>query len=234
MTVNRDDIWYAAKQTKILHAPEKKIETFGETKVHYYVVTDLLDTVGQARIRDGIIEAKRPRLITPDYLARKLTDNFGSEAEEYAEWLVNSGQALRFLEYGLYLHKEEYQEEIVSGDSRSVGENIVRQKEGDAEGPCVVMVGVDDLWEVSLMRFASQLIESSVPGNMQDLSGRGLLEPSGGSGIPAGVRVEIENDFFAARGKPERIKRLGRKLQDFGVFDEYEDRLYGLLKELEK
>ncbi len=232
MDISPDDIWYAAKQTRIVHSPEQKLETFGETKVHYYLVSELLDTVGQVRIRDGVFEARRPRLITPDYLARQLTENFGREARQYAQWLVDSGEAVRLLEYGLSFYKDQHRERVITGNPETVSDNIVRDQEAWPERMFAVIIGVDDLWEVSLLRFASRLIQDSVPRHLRELSRRGLLDASGESAIPAGVRVEIENEFQAARGKPERIKSLGRKLQDFGVFAEYEDRLYALLREL--
>ncbi len=232
MTIRHDDIWYAARHTRIIHRPDKKVETFGETSVHYFLVSELLDSVGQVRVREGLIEARRPRLITPGYLIRRLTENFGREAERYGEWLVASGEAVRLLEYGLSFNKRECSEQIVAGDPATVAGNILKEKNAAADDAYGLIIGVDDLWEVSLLRFASQLIQESLPRNLQELAGRGLLDASGQSEIPAGIRVEIENDFHAARGNRKKIKQLGRKLQEFGVFREYEDRLYRMLRDL--
>jgi len=233
MDIDRDEIQYAARQTKIVHKPVKQIETFGETVVYYYVLSELMDEVGRIRIREGRIEVRRPRLITPGYLARRLTENFGEKAEKYAELLVDSGEATRFLEYGLTFYKQQHKESVVSGDINTISEEIVRQREKNEGVSCGVVIGVDDMWEVSLLRFVSRLIQLSLPRNIHEMADRRLLDASGSDGVPAGVRVEIENGFQAARGDRRRIRQLGKKIQDFGLFEEYEDRLYALLRELD-
>jgi hypothetical protein len=52
-----DDLWYAAKTTRVVYSPPKLLETFGETVVRYYVLSELLDEVGAVRIRQGHVMA---------------------------------------------------------------------------------------------------------------------------------------------------------------------------------
>ncbi len=228
----QDDIWYAANATKIVHAPEKKLETFGETRIHYHVLSELLDEVDRVRIREGLVMANRPRVITPQLYAHRLVENFGDEARQYADHLIQNNEALRILEYGLKFQKQEYSEEIVNGRIDEVADNVVSRLKPDSPDPCAVIIGVDDLWEVSLLRFASQLINESAPKNIHDLSGRGLLDGSGG--VPNAVRIELENDFHSAAGDGEKVRKLGGKLKQYGLFNDYEDRFYQLVRGLRK
>ena len=224
---DKDNIAYAAEQTEILYASEQKLETFGETVVHYYVLSHLLDEVGQVRIREGQIRAGRPQVITPRYFLHQLLENFGEDAQEYADRLVHSAEGIRILKYGLRFVKQEYSEETSSGDIHEIGDSIARRVQETPGELSAVIIGVDDLWEVSLLKFASGLVEDSAADNFSDLSDRGLLQSSS-HGIPNAVRIEIESDFRRAEGDRTRIDELGRKLREYGLFAEYEDRFYRL------
>ena len=228
---DRDDIWYAARQTRVVLAPKKWIETFGETCIRYSVLSALLDTVDDVRIRQGRILAERPRVITPRYFVNQALENFGEEARQYAEWFLSSNEGLRILEYGLRFRKEEHGEQVVHGDIDEIAAQVSKDAEKNTSEVCGVLIGVDDLWEVSLFKFTSDVVRGSVPHNYQDLAGQGLLEAASG-GVPNAVRVEIECDFRDAAGKGDRVKLLGQKLRRYGLFQEYEDRFYGLLKKL--
>ena len=72
-----DDLWYAAKCTKVVYAPPKVLETFGETSVHYVMLAEVLDEVGKIRIRQGNVTAQRPRVIMPHYFVNQSLLNFG-------------------------------------------------------------------------------------------------------------------------------------------------------------
>ena len=45
------DFHYAVRNTDIILAPKRHIETFGNTIVNYAHVAELMDSVGQVRIR---------------------------------------------------------------------------------------------------------------------------------------------------------------------------------------
>jgi len=228
---NRDDIWYAAENTQVLFASDKTLETFGQTVLRYYVLTELLDTINQVRVREGLIHAERPQVITPHYFANELVENFGDEARQYADRLIHSAEGMRILQYGLRFRKQERSEETVAGDIREVGERIVNDvKERESE-LCGVIVGVDDLWEVSLLKFASDVVRGSVSNNVRELHGSGLLSASG-NGVPNAVRIEIESDFRKAAGNAGRVNALGDKLRRYGLFEDYEDRFYALFRAL--
>ena len=49
-------------------------------------------------------------------------------------------------------------------------------------------------------------------------------------GIPKGVRQQVEAAFLAASKNPSLIGGLAKRLQDYGLFEEYEDRFFSLVK----
>ena len=81
------DIQYALENTKVIHSPDRRIESFGTTSFDFYLVTELMDKVDEIRVRAGRIQADRPKLLTPDNLAKLLLDGFGEKAERYIEQL---------------------------------------------------------------------------------------------------------------------------------------------------
>ena len=226
----KDKLWYAAQATRVVFEPRRLLDTFGETTVHYYVLTEILDEPDKVRIRRGRVMAARPRVITPRYMVQNALDNFGEEAQRYVENVLNTTDGVRIIEYGLQFRKEEYSEETVGGGIDDVADQICRDVQDRLDRLYGVIVGVDDLWEVSLLHFISTLVKRSLPQNARELAKRGLLDAAPGSNVPNAVRIEIESDFRAAEGSRSRLEELGRKLHDYGLFEEYQDRFFTLYR----
>jgi hypothetical protein len=206
------------------------LETFGETTVDYFVLSEVLDEVEKVRIRKGRVMAERPRVITPRYLVNNALENFGDEARQYVEQVLSTTEGVRIIEYGLRFRKEEYSEEVVGGVIDDVADQVSREAQDRVGDVCGVIIGVDDLWEVSLLHFISSLVKRSLPRNAKEMAGRGLLDAASGGNIPNAVRIEIESDFRQAAGSRSRLEELGRKLREYGLFEEYEDRFFELYR----
>ena len=63
---SQDDIHYALETTRVLHEPDRRIETFGETRFEFQLISELMDRAGEVRIRTGEVEAQRPRILRPE------------------------------------------------------------------------------------------------------------------------------------------------------------------------
>ena len=61
-----DDIQYALETTRVLREPDRRIDTFGDTRFEFQLISELMDQVGQVRIRTGEVEAMRPRILRPE------------------------------------------------------------------------------------------------------------------------------------------------------------------------
>ena len=91
-----------------------------------------------------------------------------------------------------------------------------------------VLVGVDSPWDVCLLKLFRQIMQDSGGENVRELSQRRLFEQT--EGIPNYVRQEVDQAFLAASRDPSLIKPLGAKLQKLGVFAQYQDRFFSLMR----
>ena len=226
---SHEELWYAAKSTRIVYMPPKLLETFGETSVNYLVFSEDMDFPDKIRLRRGLVSAARPRIITPQYFLKQAVSNFGEDAKKYFSEVLNAKDTARFMEYGLVFQKQEYSEEVVSGQLQEIADQAARDAQDNLSELRGVIIAVDDTWEVSLLHFITQLVKRSVPHNAREMAGRGLLELGGG--VPVGLRNELDEDFKAC-DTLGKAHNLAAKMRDYGVFEEFEDRFYELYKRL--
>lgn len=181
-----------------------------------------MDAVDKIRIREGRIQAHRPQIITPTNEA--LLEGFGDEADKYVDWLREHVRDLRILQYGFVIRKEEIRDETVTDKLEAVVERVsesVRKKEDPLSA---VVIGVDSPWEVSLLKMMVEVSSNSYLSNVHEMERHRMFAPDGG------IRLELETEFQLASRQPARINDLGKKLQKNGLFAEYEDRFFALVK----
>ena len=153
------DFWYAVNNTELVSAPTNRLETFGDTMVNYYMVSELMDSIDKVRVREGQLKAFKPEIITPGAVQQMDLDDFGPEARMYAEWLKENGGDLRILQYGFKIQKQELKEYVVSDQLDNVLEQVKAQVEAKDDPLSAVLVGVDDPWEVSLLKLMVELVQ---------------------------------------------------------------------------
>jgi hypothetical protein len=173
--ISDDSFQYAIENTKVVFAPDRRIATFGSTHFRFHLVTELMDQVGVVRVRDGRIEADRPQIISPGQYSKLLLEGFGEQARRFANWLENRPEKLAFLKYGFQFRKMDVVESIVHSP---LDEVVARIRDGISkadESLTAVIMGVDDAWEVCLLKFTVDLIQQSAGENMTDFRRRGLL-----------------------------------------------------------
>ncbi len=173
-----DDFQYALENTRTLLAPRRQIETFGSTHFRFHLLTESMDRVDEVRIRDGTIHAERPQLLTPEHHARLMLENFGEKAAEFTEWLRGSGRPqATVLKYGFQFRRSEITESVVHDSFETVSERLRAEVAAsqETEPLTAVLQGIDDAWEVCLLKFTMDLVQGSSTGNVGDLRRRGLL-----------------------------------------------------------
>ena len=62
---SRDDIRYAAEMTRVVYEPDRRIDTFGDTRFNFLLLSELMDEVNVVRVRSGWVEAEKPKIIRP-------------------------------------------------------------------------------------------------------------------------------------------------------------------------
>jgi len=173
--MNKENFDYAIENTRVILAPEQKIATFGSTSFRFYLISELMDRVNEVRVRDGRIHADRPQILTPDNFARLLLDGFGEKAEHYVEQLRERARDFAVLRYGFQFRKTDVVERTFRDPIDAVIARTKSQVEGEKEPLSAVIQGVDDAWEVCLLKFTIDLIERSSGGNLGDFRKRGLV-----------------------------------------------------------
>lgn len=176
MMQNRDEVAYAMAHTTVLYVPDRRIDTFGDTRFNYRLVAEDMDAVGVCRIRSGWVEAARPRILRPADLRGIEMEGFSGEAKRFFEWMERSGAPMpAFFKYGFRFSRSEVAIEEVHDDIRNVEERVVQEALNSGDSLRAVIRGVDDAWELSLLRFMMEMIQNSHEINTFDFRRRGLL-----------------------------------------------------------
>lgn len=174
-----DDVQYAMETTRVLMEPDRRIDTFGDTNFEFLLLSELMDRTGEIRVRTGGVEAMRPRLVKPEGLADIELEGFGEQARERFDKLVNhmreQGHELAFLNYGFRFKRGDVREEIVHDSLDDVRDRVIEEAKRRGNPAQVIIEGVDDAWEVSIFKFALEMIHQSMPINRFDFQRRGLL-----------------------------------------------------------
>ena len=224
-----DRIGYAIENTHVLRVPKQNLSTFGTTNVRYFLLTKpaysgVLDSSDDTVIREGRVISERPRVVTPGYLLN--LEGFADGARDYFERLISEqGPNVP----GILYHYRNEQENlnIVSGTVLSVMDKIEKDVGDD---PLVGIIrGIDELWDVSLLKFIHDLTSRSLEGNVRDLQGSGLLGVDS-SGATGDARRRIEDMFMRVANKTADPDDLRRELERWGLFSEYEDRFLRLFR----
>ncbi len=232
MNIEQERLRYAVLNTEVVRGPQQSLYTFGTTKIHYYMVTepaysDLIKSGSQETIiREGTVTAERPRLVTPYYLMH--LEGFSAEAGSFLE-------ALR-AEYGANLAALFYTYRNEPGELSIVAESppaVIDKLKADigrrGDKMATIIRGVDELWDVSLLKFVFELTSRSAGDNLEQMGKRGMLSRDA-DGIPRDARLSIEELFSrAARGECDRAE-LHRELERWGLFEQYEDRFLNLFR----
>ena len=222
------DFWFAVNNTEIVVPPKRHIETFGNTIINYHMVSELMDSVGKVRVREGRMQALRPQIITPSSYSTLMLEGFGEQAQQYLEWLKEHEDTVRILRYGYTLKQEAFSEQVLTDTAEAVLERVKLEVATKQDPFAAVIKGVDDPWDVCLVRLFWTVIQNSAQANIRELHERRMFEMQ--DGIPVGLREEIEKGFQAAAKDPGLVKSLGKLLQDNGLFEHYQDRFFKLVQ----
>ena len=222
----------AVEQTWVVRFPKQHLMTFGSTNIAYYVVTqpiyqDLQPDKHEGVVRTGRVVAERPAVITPTYAMN--LQGFSKEAYEYFRHVAQ--------EQGpnspgiLYQYRNEADKmDIVSGVPGDIAHRISQDLDRRNENMSVVMVGVDELWDVALLKFIYEFTSSSASHNVREFRASGLLDPQPGlGGVPRAATQQIEQLFREAErgGNPEPLRR---EIERWGLFEYYEERFLSLFR----
>ncbi len=231
MDIDDERIKDAVRHTEILRLPKQRLATFGTTNIHYYLVTEptyseLVKDITETVVREGKVIAERPRIVTPYYLSR--LEGFSPDARRYFDMLIKA--------YGpnaaglFYAYKNEPKGLNIVADSLfSVVSKINAEIDKRGDPLVSIIKGEDELWDVSLMKFIYEMTRSSLQDNLFQMLNRGLLDVDAG-GVPVDARVRVEELFRQVSRGEREPRELKEELDRWNLFDEYEDRFFGIFK----
>ncbi|MFC1963186.1 hypothetical protein ACFLVL_00985 [Chloroflexota bacterium] len=234
MSAEDEKIKYAIKHTEVLRSPKQTLSAFGATNIYYYLVTEpsYIELVEEDRetketvVREGRVIAERPRVVTPSYLIN--IDGFSEPARRYMEMAIR--------EHGphtpglFYSYKNEPGElTIASSDLHSVVHKLIEKLDKEESSLTTIIRGVDDLWDVSLLKFIFEMTRSSLGSNIFEMGRKGLLDIDQG-GVPRDARMAIEQLFDQVMRGDLDPSDLKLELDRWCLFAEYEDRFLRLFK----
>lgn len=226
------DFWYAVNNTEVLKLPSQQLETFGTTAVNYVLISELMDSVDKVRVREGRIDAARPTILTPGDLGSASLEGFSDEeSERYMSWLSENARHLRILQYGFGISKQSTSDSIISDNLDQVIENVKKEMQAKDDPLSAMLVGVEKPWEVCLLKLMVDMVEYSASHNIGELQARGAF-PSAPS--EDDIRKDIDRAFLEASRNPELVGDLHNRLVEMGMFDQYEDRFFALVRSTKK
>ena len=232
MFESEKDLIKAVQKTRVARKPLQYLDTFGTTIINYYVITepiysDIDELKKETVVRTGRVNSGKPQIVTPTYALN--LKGFSSEAYKYLEFISNK--------FGvnspgvLYQYKNEPGKiNILNGSVEEVSNNIIKELNTKKDKLTAVIVGVDELWDVSLLKFIHDFTSESLVSNINEFNSRGLLQPQdqfGGVPKAAVQRIEILFNQVGFGADPEILKK---ELDRWGLFDHYEERFLNLFK----
>ncbi|MDR0533136.1 MAG: hypothetical protein LBH01_04195 [Verrucomicrobiales bacterium] len=170
-----DDFNYAMEQTRVILPPEKRLETFGTSVLNYYLITEDMDSVNLSRVREGSIEAARPQIVSPATFSKLMLEGFGEQASRLAEAISANPQRFTFLKYGFTVKKNDIRMYEAHEPVEAVIERVRQDVAAKADPLSAIIKGVDDAWEVCLLKFMLDTAGASGEKNIRDMRDRGLL-----------------------------------------------------------
>ncbi len=213
-------------QIQILKAPKYRLATFGSSKIEYTLVTDVPGLPDRAKLRFGSVTAEKPMIITAENLKDKFV-GFGAGSKEMADRMVSHyGEALRGLEYQFHNEPDAMRIELATPDQ--IIKDISKDFEREGSYRKALIRGTEKYWSLSIMKFIVEETMASFSHNVQELHDRGFFE--GEKRLLDNKHREIKHLFAAAQNDKKILEQLGKKLKEYGLFDEYQDAFFRLIR----
>lgn len=218
-----DKIRFAIENTQVLRPPRQQLATFGSTNVYYYMVTALMDELNI--VREGRVIAARPKIVTPAYLVN--VEGFSGSAKRYLQMIAQQNPHEPGI---LYSYKNETgQMNIVSQSEAALLEKINRIIDDRSDPLSAIIKGVEEMWDVSLLKFTFELTSGSAYHNFSEFYRRGGMSPDE-RGVPADALSFIEELFESTQNDASRASELVSELHRWGLWAKYQDRFLQLFK----
>jgi len=231
--MNDESLKRAITATKVVLPPLLPLETFGHSTIKYHIVSkpaysELTELAKGEDVvmREGVVYAERPRVVTPYYMKR--LEGFSDAAKRYFDEVIKRDGGNTPGIY--YSYKNELKKtNIINGSFDTVLHNITEHVKTSGEQRSTVIVGIDEYWDTSLLKFIYELTMNSLGPNVMQMGQQGLLNVDR-QGVPADARMRIEKLFAGLATDESDLNEIRDELERWGLFCEYQDRFFALVK----
>jgi hypothetical protein len=179
MQFRRDDMQYAFEATEVLKEPDRRIDTFGSTQFQFVLLSEPMDRVGEVSVRSGYLTAEKPAILRPALLRPESMAEFDFEgfdettAAKFRDFLESISHKVAFLQYGFQFKKNAVTVSHLHEPLAAVKARVLEEEKHKPE--MAVILGVDDTWELCLLKFTMEMVQKSHGINIFDFKRRRLL-----------------------------------------------------------
>lgn len=169
---DEDDFRAAWDAVKIERNVGYSLFTFGESDLPYYLVLSPAEEGQPVTVTRGEVKITRPLIITADNAQPELRDFFDSaDDEDWARVLL--ARTARFSH--LRLQNQKSARESAVGSVQEAVSRLQRQLDDADEDRVAILSAPFRFAGLAVMRYATDRMISSAPGNLTELREKGLL-----------------------------------------------------------
>lgn len=169
------DIQYAMENTRVIREPDRRIDTFGSSRFHFVILSEMMDEVGKVIVRRGSVEASKPQIIKPSHYSSVELEGFDDKARELLDWLKENDLEPVCFQYGFNFKRTEVRSEILSGNYEAVKAELLDKVRVEDDPMLAVIETIEDTWEIGLLKFSVDMIQKSQEINQFDFRRKGLI-----------------------------------------------------------
>jgi hypothetical protein len=119
--------------------------------------------------------AAQPQILTPQFFGQAPIEGFADEESgRFMNWLKENHPEMRLLKYGFSISKQDIHDTLLHENMETVAGNVLEEVKRN-ENYGAVLLGVEQPWEVCLLKFTADVIKRSAGSNLEDWQKRGLL-----------------------------------------------------------
>lgn len=146
--------------------------TFGMSDLPYYLVVDAARAREPVEVSQGVVKVTRPLIITPYNAGPEFLNFFeDDEVAGMADFLMARTAAFS----NLKLENNEQRSELSSDSVDEVVARLNRQLDAEDEDRVAVLTAPYRLGKLAVLKYVTERIVESAPGNLQELREKGFL-----------------------------------------------------------
>ncbi len=162
----------AWNSVRIERPVEYGLFTFGDSDLPYFLVTSTGQKNTTVAIRKGQVTVSRARIITPDSMRPEFRNFFEDDEDAgFVQFLMSRTAAFS----NLKLSNHSGPEQIVTDTVEEAVARLNQQLDNEEEDRTAILSAPASMAGFAVLKYASDRIISSAPGNINELKERGLL-----------------------------------------------------------